>query len=267
MKYSKFAPIIIVSACLFFLCGCGKDSFKDETVLAVVNGELIYLKDLNRIISVKLKRNPMFVVTPQSIEDHIDILIDNKIMIQEARKEGLDKREHFLNTIKTFWEQTLVRDLIEHKTSEIKKGISFSEKDTMNYYNNLKHEKTFRAIKSIEKIKITDAVKKDPNDINWEETLGPIRYNEISSDFLREVFNLKEGETGIFKDGSVYYLFYCSNDKILTLSPFEDMKEAVKTDMIEKDKNKVFKEWVRKAKAAADVRVNSDAVKGTKYNE
>ncbi len=107
--------------------GCAKKP--QGKVIATINGNPIYVKDLNREIALSFRRNPMFKVSPQTLENQLNILIDRRLLIQEARKKNLDRTDRFVNTIKAFWEQTLIRDLMAYKNKELGEIAPQEEKD------------------------------------------------------------------------------------------------------------------------------------------
>lgn len=63
-------------------------------------------------------------------EEALDRLIDRSLLIQEAMKIGVDKREPFRASIQNFYEQTLIKTLIEEKYSEFTSTISETEIDS-----------------------------------------------------------------------------------------------------------------------------------------
>jgi hypothetical protein len=112
---------------VFISGGCAKKP--QGKVIATINGDPIYVKDLNREIALSFRRNPMFKVSPQTLENQLNILIDRRLLIQEARKKNLDRTDRFVNTIKAFWEQTLIRDLMAYKNKELVETAPKEEKD------------------------------------------------------------------------------------------------------------------------------------------
>ncbi len=59
------------------------------------------------------------VDTPESRRNFLSTLIDRKLIVQYAQKEGLDKEPHFLRAVEKFWEQSLVKVVMDRKTIEI----------------------------------------------------------------------------------------------------------------------------------------------------
>jgi len=128
----------------------GADGQGNLITVAVVNGEPLYVKELNKALAVNLKRDPLSHITPQSLKTYVDLLIDKKLLIQQARKSALDQAERFVDTIKTFWEQTLIRELITLKNNEFDNAVTVSDEAISDYYNKLSRQITCKIAKNAE---------------------------------------------------------------------------------------------------------------------
>jgi len=133
-----FTSLFLIALCLtFFFAGCSRESADREQVIASVNKELISLRDFQKDIAIRSKQNPSYRITPQSVKEQLDTSIDRKLMIQEAMKMGLTNNEDFVRTIQTFWEQTLIRELIEAKSHEWADRLFVSEDEIRDYYEEI----------------------------------------------------------------------------------------------------------------------------------
>lgn len=121
----------------FFFAGCSRDNVEKEQVIATVNKELISLRDFQEDIAIRSRQNPSYKITPQSVNEQLDTSIDRKLMIQEAMKMGLTNNEDFVRTIQTFWEQTLIRELIEAKGHEWEDRLFVTEQEIAGYYKEI----------------------------------------------------------------------------------------------------------------------------------
>ena len=74
--------------------------------------------------------------TPQVREAFLEKLINRKLILQEAQKKGLDKKEDFLKSIENFWEQSLLAIVIDKKVKEISGSTTVSKREIQVYYNN-----------------------------------------------------------------------------------------------------------------------------------
>ncbi|MBI3582871.1 MAG: SurA N-terminal domain-containing protein [Nitrospinae bacterium] len=133
---------------ILFITSCGKDKQKLEAI-ATVNDAPILLKEFQKEISIQSRRNPSFKITSQTLENHLDTTIEKKLMIQEAMKMGLSEREQFVETIKTFWEQTLIRELIDVKSKEWADRIFVTEDEIQKQYQRMEYTTPIPQLKDV----------------------------------------------------------------------------------------------------------------------
>ena len=57
--------------------------------------------------------------TAESRQNFLNTLIDRQLLLQYAQKEGFDKERAFLDTIERFWEQSLLKIVLDKKMLEI----------------------------------------------------------------------------------------------------------------------------------------------------
>jgi peptidyl-prolyl cis-trans isomerase C len=67
--------------------------------------------------------------TPESRKDFLESLVDRKLILQQAQKDGLDKERGFLKSIEKFWEQSLLKAALDKKTKEIAAKLSAAGMD------------------------------------------------------------------------------------------------------------------------------------------
>ena len=118
MSRPNKALFIILS--LIFFSGCAKNSVPEKNdIIAYVNKEPVYESDLRKEIFLRGRKEPNFRYNQEAKKQQLNIMINKKIVIQEAMKKGLSRTERFAGTMKAFWEQVLVRDFIEMKKKEL----------------------------------------------------------------------------------------------------------------------------------------------------
>ena len=117
MKRHLTLTISLLALLTFLSSACSRDTERQKKI-ALVNGAPIFLKDYKEEIALISRSNPTFKVNPRSLERQLNTMIDKKLMIQEAVKRGLSDDEQFMKAIKRFWEQTLIRELINIKSGE-----------------------------------------------------------------------------------------------------------------------------------------------------
>jgi len=257
-NFFRNTQIIILLSAIFLLSGCGDSKGK---VLATVNGEPIYVEDFKRSLALNLKRNPMFKMAPNTVAAQMSMLIDKKILIQEAAKRKLDRTGRFINTITTFWEQTLIRDLMLDQESKVKKSLTVSDDEVQKYYDKLTHKKTFQIIKSGDRVYISKSIAKNPRLIKWDETIGPVGFDEISSDILKKAFLLPRGRMEVYKEGEGYCLVYVKDDRAVDLGNFDEIKETIKQKILTKKRTEQVQSWMDSIREKSEININEDVLK------
>lgn len=131
--------IVLSIIVIFCVTSCGRDKQGVEAI-ATVNGTPIPLKEFEKELTVHSKRDPDFKITPRTVEEQLNLIVEKQLMIQEAMKMGLTKEERFVDTIKTFWEQTLIRELIEAKSKEWENRLFVTEEEIQREYQKMRDE-------------------------------------------------------------------------------------------------------------------------------
>ncbi|HZX47808.1 MAG TPA: SurA N-terminal domain-containing protein [Nitrospirota bacterium] len=136
MKTFRALCIILSVLLIPVITSCGKKQHKDA--VATVNGAPVSLQEFQKELAIYANRTPDFKLNAGSVEEYLNMVIDKQLMIQEAMKMGIAEDERFLETIKRFWEQTLIRELINAKSSEWRDKLFVTEDEILGYYQNVK---------------------------------------------------------------------------------------------------------------------------------
>ncbi len=148
--YCFSKPLVVSLFLIFaFLPGCAKSNPVDKNIIAYVNNEPIYATDLARELTLKARQDPTFKITHQAEADQLQNIINSKLVIQKAMEKGLAREDRFVNTIKAYWEQTLIRDFIEYKQREFKNYVFASEAEIKNYYDKLPNKDTLGTLDTL----------------------------------------------------------------------------------------------------------------------
>jgi peptidyl-prolyl cis-trans isomerase C len=133
MHKKIFSHIFLISI-LFLFPGCSKQSEKKE-VVAYVGPYETTVEDFNayreKAISISLP------LTLQQKTKLLDNLIDRQLLIQEAVKEGLDKKEDFMKEIEDYWHQSLIKRIVDKKSKEIVSNVKIYRREMEAYYRDV----------------------------------------------------------------------------------------------------------------------------------
>jgi parvulin-like peptidyl-prolyl isomerase len=250
---------------LFFIVGlvisgCGPCPLsKKEKVVAYVNKEPIFASELKRHLAIKSRLDPDFKITPQVERDQLDALIEQKLIIQEAIDRGVADNESFINSIKAFWEQTLIREFMDYKKREYEKYLYATTEEIEQYYSLAGQRMTFsvlssqdeRYIKKISNQIRSNTLKEPPA---WE-TIGPISYEAITSEPLKKAFTLPVGEIAVMERAPNYYLIKVENRESINLPPLREIRGDIEKRILTLKEQQLFNEWLQKKKEKTAIKI------------
>jgi len=106
---------LIIFLGILLISGC-KCQAKDKQVLARINNYEITKQEFEEEF-----KNSGFSVsdTEESRKSFLDNLINRKLILQEAQRQGLDNDSAFLKSIERFWEQSLLKVMLDKKSKDI----------------------------------------------------------------------------------------------------------------------------------------------------
>jgi len=76
--------------------------------------------------------------SPENRKKVLETLVNKKIILQEAEKEGLQKSKEFLKTLQDFYEQLLFKMILDKKSKELGSKINVSDEEVKARYQLLK---------------------------------------------------------------------------------------------------------------------------------
>ena len=106
---------LIITLAILMIFGC-KAQAKNGQILAKINNYEITKQEFEEEF-----KNSGFSVsdTEDSRKSFLDTLINRKLVLQEAQRQGLDKDKAFLKSIERFWEQSLLKVMLDKKSKDI----------------------------------------------------------------------------------------------------------------------------------------------------
>jgi parvulin-like peptidyl-prolyl isomerase len=128
-KFQVFR-FIITCFLLFSSLGCALHTRKDNT-LAVVNNEIISREDVNYSLSIEHRRQNLSSAQTLDISQFVEKLIEERLMIQEAYRLGIDNYPEIKNKVQSFLTRESVMKLYDEAVLQ---HISVSEEDIIRYY-------------------------------------------------------------------------------------------------------------------------------------
>jgi peptidyl-prolyl cis-trans isomerase C len=130
----KKYPLIFLSALLLF--GCAKKPACEKIIARVNDYEITDTEFRQALRSSSYGLNN----TPESRELFLNNLINQKLILQEAQREGLDKEEYFLKLIEKFWEQSLLKVALDKKSKQIADSVHIDDSSVRQAYEQMLKE-------------------------------------------------------------------------------------------------------------------------------
>ncbi|MDB4349536.1 SurA N-terminal domain-containing protein [Omnitrophica bacterium] len=132
MTYSKY--ILLMIPFIFLSLSCAKKP-PSEKIAVRISDYSITAGEFNELFSDVSAED-----TPEARDAFLDNLITRKLLLKEAQKMGLDREKDFLKSIESFWEQSLLKIVIDKKISDVSQTISISNQEVEEYYRNWARE-------------------------------------------------------------------------------------------------------------------------------
>lgn len=261
----KIFPIILTALSITFVaCGTGQKD-KGETV-ATVNGTPIALKEFQKEVSIAAKRDPNLKLTEEALEHQLHTVIDKKLMIQEALKKGLSQDEKFLDTIKEFWEQTLIRELVNSKSKEWSEGLFVTDDEVHAHYKRIGTRLTLRLVDAENKEKAEEAkVALAKGSFDRAEAVGPLLIEDVRlADALYAAFDLSEGETAVLKGRDDFLAVRVIKKERIPAPLLTAIYADIKESLLEQKKEKALEDWLEELKKSAKIEIRKETLKKVK---
>lgn len=138
MKNILFYLLLLLLSLMFFSCSGEKSA--DTRVLASINDFDLTLNEFQVKLAAELEMDRELKLTKKARNDFLEEIIRKELLIQEAMRMNLDKKEKFIRAIERYWELTLIRDLMEVKGGEISQKVLISQEEIQDRYNQMKKQ-------------------------------------------------------------------------------------------------------------------------------
>ena len=168
---------------LVALAGCSAGGGGDERVVAQVNDYKMTVEDLKYELKNVPYDDASLLETEKGRLDYINRLLEKEILLQEAQKKGLDREKEFMRSIENYWEQALLRLLLQKKSNEIPGLIHVYDNEIDEYYRETGEDLSRSDISRIIR------QKKETEAMNvWVQELKKRSRVKINEKVLREIF-------------------------------------------------------------------------------
>jgi hypothetical protein len=241
MRYIYYIIIIflLLSAAVGMELRSKRSSTKDPAL--IINNRIISTEEFNRLRTSQPSGQ-------RGKSDFINSLITKELLIQESQREGIDKEESFRQSIQNFYEQSLIKLLVDRKFASL--HVTVSDED-MNRYIALMNKKlhltifTFNSPEEAEK-----GVYKDGES-------DTVSFRDISKTMQSIIIQLREGGvTRPVRSGKEYIVVRLDGTETTSAKmPSDREKEELKKVIFEQKKEDMISDWIADLRKEASIKI------------
>lgn len=286
MKKLLFLSAALLAALGLFLTACNEDNdvgradYDKSPILATVNGGSVTVDEF------KAQAAELPAYAAQTLSDEkarskfLDNLISRELLVQAARKAGYGKDTEIRRAVNDYMENLMFRRYVK---AEIVDKAAVTDDEVKAYFDKNKdilgsvrmshiqvgsREEAedvlikYKAGESFRSLAKTYSQDKDTNKKGGD--LGFLSWSAFGSPELREAaFGTPLGEvSNVVRSSFAYHIIKITDKKPAVDEDFDKLKDALKEDLLEKRKEKLFNTRIEELRAAADIKQNEEALKG-----
>jgi peptidyl-prolyl cis-trans isomerase C len=273
---------VLILLCLVLpLFACAKK--QEGKVLATIDGQNITLEEFNKELERIPANMKMLVLTQSGKQSFLDRYVVKRLLMEEAKKENIEKEKEFQERLSDIREQLLIEALLKKKVTT---NINPSEQDLKDYYD--KNKEKFKTGEEVDTRQILVKTEKEANDIRAKLGKGEDfadlakRYSIDPSaqatggaiGFHAKGTLLPEYEAVAFKLTKVgqisppvktqlgYHIIQLQGIKPPAYTPYDEVKEFIKQRIVQERQNDVLEKYVAELKSKAKITINAELLKG-----
>lgn len=194
----------------------------------------------------------------KSKKDFLEDLITKELLLQEAKRRGLDLKPDFRRSIQSYYEQTLLKNLAQERMSEIK--VSVTEEEIESYYRNMGRVFIVRSIIFPDQEKAEEAIRTFPSNMGELKTLY---LDEIPEDMVDSILGLKEGEVlkRPVRTEKGFIVLKVEAIRKVGLPPFEKVSSEIRKNLEERKKRLEMEKWLNELRRRATISIRQESLK------
>lgn len=283
---TKAAAILFVSLAMF---GCKKEgagvagSEKSGPVIAEVNGTAITAGELTREMKNLPPQIQPMAETDEGKKELVDTMVIREIILQQAKKDGLDKSREVAERMEDLKNKVIVDTYLKKKLEEQAK---VSDEELKKFYEQYKEK--FKTGDQIKASHILVKSQKEADDLaaqlkggaSFEELakkhssdssaakggdLGWFGKGNMVPEFEKVAFSLKEGQISpVVQTKFGFHIIKVTGTRKAGYMPFEEVKDQIKAAVLPEKQQEIFKKLKDDLKKGAKISIKEDALKSVK---
>lgn len=251
-------------AIIFITLSCNSGSQKKEDAVATVNDASIAADELKEDVARYSKQNPTQKITPNIVEDRLKNMIEKKLMVQEAVKMNLHQNKKFVEEIKNYWEQSLIRGLVDTKVRQLSAKLFVTDDEIRKEYDRMSVMPLIHAARAKTKQAADDIAKamREGKPPLAAETLGPLYHENLKGSPLANAFDMEVGEVKAFVAGDEYIVVQVAKKEKVPMPPLEGIYAQIRESLLQQKKQLAVKTWMESVKKSAKITIHEKILQG-----
>ncbi len=224
------------------IAGCAEPPAQPGMPLIRVNDRIITDREFRRDLE-----EHGIPPSGDEIRRFADQTVTRELLIQEALRRGLDRKESFRRTLKRFYEETLLKDLTTEQARTLTPTVDPSEVRR-------RYERMKRALRLRIKTTFPDG------QTTTKETT--VETGDLPKALEDAAYSLRPGEASkpVVENGTTRVLTLLGSIP-LKPPPLEELKEEILRDLREGQRMKSLNAWMDELRKQADVVVDTDQLR------
>ena len=138
-KTMRKIAVLLLTA-LLLAAGCSGDNTDDGPVVARINDYVLSKKEFQKRLAEELRYYAETELTEEMKQEFLQQLIRKELLIQEAMKRHLERRDEFVRSIERYWETTLIRDILDMEGGRITEFTLVTNEEVQLRYGEMKKQ-------------------------------------------------------------------------------------------------------------------------------
>jgi len=250
----------------------------EERVIARVNDYEIFDSDLAYAFGqaeYSERITPEDATSLEALEMKLrlmDQLVTRKVLIREAQKQDFDKKPEFMKEIERYWEQALLKFILNKKSKELMGSVTAEEWEIRNEYRR-KQRQVFAELIFFEEVQPADMLSEAG--VNFD----PVKEKLVDSIILEEppqwwvtgdlpryledyLFALSPGDVSsaiIYEDN--WAVMRVLEIRDIEIAPLDELRPDIVAEIKRAKSEKLLEEWIEGLKKNSSIEINYEMLK------
>ncbi|MCK9554457.1 peptidyl-prolyl cis-trans isomerase [bacterium] len=273
----KFLVFVVIAVTVAFVNGCSKKDItetpagrlSDDEVVASINGYGLTVGEFKEQAEYPLIDRYFSKDPATAKEEILENLVMKNILLQEAQKLNFDKDKEFMRDIEHYWQQALLKLLLNRKAAEITGDVSVKDAEILYEYKKMRR-KMFAGLTVLSSKETADKLSAAGE--NFEKVKKELKDNILSDEpadwwvagdlpdsMENKLFELTPGGISVpVRYGNGWVVMRLTKEEVRDIAPIEKISQQIKENILEKKKEMAMELWALEVRGKAKVEVNEE---------